>query len=221
MRYVNQTAGLTDLLPGRLVLERGAAADYRALAHFHYAAGAPATWAGVWAVRYFEERVGAKGQGCDETRDKDGALSFHSARTKRTQPATVAVAVLSYPVPSCRPRERWFGLTGTRAENLVFANANLRTISRVVVHPQFRSLGLSTLLVRCLCEHCDTRFVEAIAMMGRAHPLFDRAGMTRTNPDAPDDEPAYYVLDRLSVESIATTHTRRPTIDRHPERSAA
>jgi ABC-type ATPase with predicted acetyltransferase domain len=118
----------------------------------------------------------------------------------------VAVGVLSYPVPSCRPRERWFGLGPSRRENLVFANANLRTISRVIVHPQFRSLGLSTALVGCLCAHCDTRYVEAIAQMGHVHPLFTRAGMTRTNADHPE-EPAYFILDRH--EQIQTAPARR------------
>ena len=182
MSFVKHNARLPDFLPGRLVLGRGSGRDYGPLAAFHYAAGAPATWAAVWVVRYFEERIAAR------------------TRVDTTEPSparTVAVGVLSYPVPSCRPRQRWFGLSGSRADNLNFANANLRTISRVVVHPQFRSLGLSTLLVRCLCEHCDTRYVEAIALMGHVHPLFARAGMTRTNADHPE-EPAYFVLDRCA-----------------------
>ena len=171
MSSVNYNARLPDFLPGCLVLARGGARDYHALAAFHYAAGPPATWAGVWVVRYCDPNALAR------------------------PPRTVAVGVLSYPVPSCRPRERWFGLAGSRDQNLRFANASLRTISRVVVHPQFRALGLSTLLVRCLCHHCDTRYVEAIAQMGHVHPLFARAGMTRTNLDHLE-EPAYFVLDR-------------------------
>src|SRR5687768_15686791 len=49
--FVKHNARLPDFLPGRLVLGRGTGHDYRALAAFHYAAGAPATWAGVWVVR--------------------------------------------------------------------------------------------------------------------------------------------------------------------------
>jgi ABC-type ATPase with predicted acetyltransferase domain len=177
---VNYNAHLPDFLPGRLVLERGSARDYHALAAFHYAAGPPATWAGVWMVRYF---------------DSQRHVAVNSSRS-------VAVGVLSYPVPSCRPRERWFGLAGARDAILRAVNANLRTISRVVVHPQFRALGLSTLLVRCLCAHCDTRYVEAIAQMGHVHPLFTRAGMTRTNLDHPD-EPAYFVLDRHAEAEVS------------------
>ena len=191
------TRPLPDFLPGRLVLERGRASDYRALAAFHYAAGPPATWAGVWVVRYVERYAGGTACGCVCVESPARTPTRHctDTPTRSDHARTVAVAVLSYPVPSCRPRERWFGLTGSRSEKLRFANAHLRTISRVVVHPQFRSLGLSATLVRCLCEHCDTRYVEAIARMGRVVPLFERAGMTRVTP-ATRDEPAYFVFDR-------------------------
>ena len=37
---------------GRIVMEKGTLADYRRLAHLHYAPGDPATWAGVWRAVY-------------------------------------------------------------------------------------------------------------------------------------------------------------------------
>ena len=137
-----------DFLPGKFFLQRGCARDYHNLAAFHYVAKRPATWADVWVVRFVPRR-GAPGELLPDTT------------------RTIAIGVLSYPVPSCGPRERFLSLPRSRNDNLRFANAHIRTISRVIVHPQFRSLGLSTLLVRCLCEHCDTRYVEAIAQMGR------------------------------------------------------
>ena len=55
----------------------------------------------------------------------------------------IAVGVLSYPTPSHRGRERVLGLGGPRyGEKLRFVNAHVRTISRVIVHPQFRALGI-------------------------------------------------------------------------------
>jgi hypothetical protein len=166
---------LPDFLPGTLTLAPGSARDYRQLEQFHYLPKRPATWADVWSIR-FRPR--------DAPEDGDGRV--------------VAVGVLSYPVPSCRPRERFLGRLGlSRSENLRFANQHVRTISRVIVHPQFRSLGLSSVLVRCLCDSCTTRYVESIAMMARAHPFFDRAGMTRIEPEH-EDEPVYFILDRQS-----------------------
>src|SRR5687768_14033772 len=61
--FVKHNARLPDFLPGRLVLGNGTGHDYRALAAFHYAAGAPATWAGVWVVRYHHDRTAARDGG--------------------------------------------------------------------------------------------------------------------------------------------------------------
>ena len=158
-------------LPGRFVIEPGTMADYHALARFHYRPGKPATVAGIWRVRF-----------------------VYREQSKSDQLA--GVGVLSYPVPCCRERNIVFRLGGRRyGEKLAFANRNLRTISRVIVHPMFRAAGVASLLVRHLCEQCPTRYAEALATMGRVHPFFERAGMTRTDPDDPD-RPVYFHFDR-------------------------
>ncbi len=159
---------LPDFLPGTLTLEVGTRRDYKALSGFHYLAGPPATFAAVRTVRYADA----------------------------TGSRAVAVGVLSWPTARSRGRERFFALSGRRyGELLRFANANLRTISRVVVHPQFRSLGLATAVVRALIDAAPTRWVEASARMGRAVPMFERAGMARLDPPGEAD-PIYYAIDR-------------------------
>lgn len=161
---------LPEFLPGTLAIVRGNAADYRTLARFHYLAGPPGTRAAVWTVRYTPS---------------DAGISSCPA----------AVAVLSWPTPCHRWRYKALGLTDFKyGERLTWGNANLRTISRVIVHPQFRALGLAGTLVRWTCANCDTRYVDATARMGRVHPFFERAGMTPI-PVGPDDA-AYYLLDR-------------------------
>jgi ABC-type ATPase with predicted acetyltransferase domain len=72
-------------------------------------------------------------------------------------------------------------------------NKNLRTISRVVVHPQFRGVGLGSELVRRILQECPTRYVETIAAMGKVHPFFEKAGMTRVQHEG---EKAYFLYDR-------------------------
>ena len=152
-------------LPGRLAVSPGIAADYAALARFHYVARRPATFAGVIVARY----------------TPDGGRS-----------QTVGVAVLSWPSALNRTRHRVFGLKSMPfGQRLRWVNANVRTVSRVIVHPQFRSLGLSTRLIDAAAALCPTPYVEASARMGRAHPLFDRAGFTRVEP-ATRDEPLYF-----------------------------
>ena len=162
---------LPDFLPGRLCLRHGDADDYQALEGFHYCARRPATWAGVLSITY----TGGRGE---------------------DPPARViAVAVLSWPTAVSRPRREVFGLNSSDyGGQLRFANRHVRTISRVIVHPQFRGLGLARVLVEAMCAICPTRIVEATAAMGAAHPLFERAGMNR-HPRC-DGGPAYYWLDR-------------------------
>lgn len=150
----------TDLgLPGRLELRIGQAADYRQLARFHYAAHAPASFALVGVIDYLA------GPACRRA---------------------VAVGVLSYPALNCRAREHAMHLGKVPAQwRWAYLNRHLRTISRVIVHPQFRGIGLSTALVRFLVSQSPTRYVEAIARMGAHHPLFARAGMRLLAPGPP------------------------------------
>ncbi|HEY8667832.1 MAG TPA: hypothetical protein VIL86_14285, partial [Tepidisphaeraceae bacterium] len=103
--------------------------------------------------------------------------------------------VLSWPTVRSAPRERCFGMEGWEpARRLAWVNANLRAISRVIVHPRFRGIGLASRLIQCMFNDCDTRYIEALAVMGRVHRLFDAAGMTRIA--GRKNEPAYFVLDR-------------------------
>ena len=169
---------LATFLPGKLALGLGGRAEYDELARFHYVAGRPATMAQVWVVRYEEEG------GKVEARTGEGRV--------------VAVAVVSYPTPRCRGREQYFSLAGlSYRQKILFANANVRTISRVVVHPQFRSLGLASILVRHACENSQTRYTEALAVMARAHPFFERGGMTKIEVrGGVEDGPWYFLHDK-------------------------
>jgi GNAT superfamily N-acetyltransferase len=161
------------ILPGRFVLRRGAPSDYHSLAHLHYRQRPPATWAAVWVVVYLA----------------DG----------REQ--VVAVGVLSYPVPMLRARIDRFQLDVRRyGDCLRFANENVRTISRVVVRPEFRALGLASVVVRALIRSATTPFVECSASMGRFTCFLRRAGL-RPVP-RPSTEPAYFISARRSPAQI-------------------
>lgn len=163
-------------LPGTLRLAPGRAADYRQLERFHYALHRPASFARVWTIRY---RPAASPPGEDRI---------------------IAVAVLSYPPLRCAARERVLGLSPPDGRQLApFVNRHLRTISRVVVHPQFRGIGLASLLIRAACALAGTPLVEAIARMGAAHPLFERAGMMH-QPTLPGE--AAYFLYRPVTSSL-------------------
>lgn len=160
---------MTLALPGELWTAPGAFNDYKTLERFHYLPRRPRTPQVIRAA-YFRPPGG--------------------------EARCVGVALLCWPTAVSAGRDRAFGLTGqTFGQRVRFANAHVRTISRVIVHPTFRAVGLCTQLIRELIERCPTRYVEASAMMARAHPLFDRAGMTRFDP--PDEtRPVYFLFDR-------------------------
>lgn len=153
-------------LGGEVRIERGTVGDYRELERFHYARGRPATWAGIWRVVFGVRSTG---------------FSLRSSeQPEGWTPNLAAVGVLSWPTLACAIRERHFGIQHwTRQDKIAFVNANLRTISRIIVHPQFRGIGLASRLVRHLCQACPTRYVEAMSKLACVHPLFERGGMRR------------------------------------------
>jgi len=61
-------------------------------------------------------------------------------------------------------------------------NACVRRISRVIVEPRYRGLGLGAMLVRDTLGQVGAAMVEATAVMGAVHPFFERAGMRAFAP---------------------------------------
>ncbi|MCC6675622.1 MAG: hypothetical protein IT436_00635 [Phycisphaerales bacterium] len=136
--------------PGGIRIEVGSAGDYRALARFHYRAGAPATWALV--LRAVDARSGA----------------------------IAGVLVVSMPTLHGSARRRaWPGVFEDRdpVRAAAVLRRELRTISRVVIDPRYRGLGVATALVRRYLTRPLTPRTEAVAAMGECCPLFAAAGM--------------------------------------------
>lgn len=147
-------------LGGELQLEDGSIHDFDRLAAHHYRAGRPATITQVHRMVFHPDSTG-------------GA------------PILAGVLVVSHPPLDARARRRALGdryrdlPTGMRGRAL---NREVRTISRVVVDPRFRGLGVAARLVRRALAGADTPCTEAFATMGRLHPFFERAGMQRFDP---------------------------------------
>jgi hypothetical protein len=64
-----------------------------------------------------------------------------------------------------------------RSTQLELINANIRRISRVIIDPRFRGLGLASRLVSLTMPMVNVPIVEAVAVMGWVNPFFERAGM--------------------------------------------
>jgi hypothetical protein len=124
--------------------------DFRRLSAFHYRAGPPATVAGILTAEHPRHGL-------------------------------VGVLVASRPTLNARWRElAWPGQyrTGHRRDDAARLNAEVRTISRVIVHPRLRALGMAARLVRAYLSSPLTIRTEAVAAMGAVCPFFAAAGMT-------------------------------------------
>jgi hypothetical protein len=65
-------------------------------------------------------------------------------------------------------------------------NEKLSIVSRVVVHPKYRTVGLGSKLIHETLPLAGTPFVEMVAVMARYNPFADRAGMRRVAVQKPD-----------------------------------
>lgn len=155
-----KASGLCD----SLALVQGGVADYNALKEHHYRADRPATMTRVLALRHTS---------------RNAVVRFMH---RDAQSQTVAVLIESLPSLSCKMRD-WalndrYGSWLSPGQRATLLNAEVRVISRVVVHPCWRGLGLAVRLVRHALQNPTTIYTEALAAMGRVNPFFERAGMT-------------------------------------------
>ena len=65
-----------------------------------------------------------------------------------------------------------------RSTQLALVNENVRRISRVIIEPRFRGLGLASRLVRETMPRLNVPIIEAVAVMGLVNPFLEKAGMT-------------------------------------------
>lgn len=135
----------------------GSLADYKQLAHFHYRDGRPGPVASIFVLK-------SNGSLCD------------------LQPkAPVGVIVYSMPSPVLEMRSVMtdhFFASLDRGTQLALVNKNVRRISRVIIEPRFRGLGLASRLVRETMPRMNVPIIEAVALMGLVNPFLEKAGMT-------------------------------------------
>lgn len=134
----------------RFKIVDGVISDYKSLSHFHYRSSRPGPYEKIYAAKLDNETVG--------------------------------VIVYSLPSPSCELRNIATGnyfLGLDRRSQLAMLNKKIRTISRVIIEPRFRGLGLAVRLVRETMPMLNFAMIEALAVMGRANPFFEKAGMKK------------------------------------------
>jgi len=186
-------------------IERGTATDWRALAPLHYRSHHAGAVTDVFRMVYEPApRAGPAGAGISRRCRRGLGEAAYGRRV------LVGVLVVSRSALSVGARDRatggryrTAGLGRTATADLV--NRELRVISRVVIAPNWRGLGLAGRLVADALPQIGTPYVEAMAAMGRVHPFFERAGMTAyPQPPSPQAERL-----RACLEAVGISRVRR------------
>jgi energy-coupling factor transporter ATP-binding protein EcfA2 len=95
----------------------------------------------------------------------------------------IGVIVYAYPPPNCGGR----GLVLPRMP-MKELNAKLSIISRIVIHPKYRSIGLGAKLIRDTLPRVGTPYVEMVAVMAKYNPFAEKAGMRNVVTKDPPEE---------------------------------
>ena len=182
-------------------IERGTRDDWLALAPLHYRSHHAGAITDVFRIAY-----------------TNGARPASGAANQ----VLVGVIVYSRSPLSLSARDRAtggrYGTAGLgRVAVAHLINEELRIISRVVIAPNWRGLGLASRLVAETMPQVGTPYVEALAAMGEMHPLFVRAGMT-AYPQPPAEEGERL---RAALEAAGISRTDRRSADAIERKIAA
>jgi ABC-type transport system involved in cytochrome c biogenesis ATPase subunit/N-acetylglutamate synthase-like GNAT family acetyltransferase len=97
----------------------------------------------------------------------------------------IGVIVYSHSYLNLKPRNMVFGdryvFTPGDLHKARLINEEIARISRVVIHPKFRGIGLGEFLVKETLPKIKAKVVEVLAVMAKYNPFFEKAGMSRVD----------------------------------------
>ena len=126
------------------------------------------------------------------------------------------VGIIIYSMPACSVQlrniatEGLFTKLGSSSVNMQLINQNIRTIARVVIEPRYRALGLAYELVEKTMPLLNMPYIEALAVMGKVNPFFEKAGMMKFE----GTEPVRSVKLRQALSTIGIEQTDLVDIER-------
>jgi ABC-type lipoprotein export system ATPase subunit/GNAT superfamily N-acetyltransferase len=148
------------------------------------------------SVKYYANEPAKECSLAKEMRVEDGTFGdykrlsvFHYRSSRCPPPRKIfvlrrgdelcGVVVYSFPPSMTFGRSRvWKGDFGR-------LQREVSTVSRVVVHPKYRTVGLGVRLVRETLDLVGTCCVESLAVMAKYNPFFERAGMWKIAESKP------------------------------------
>jgi ABC-type lipoprotein export system ATPase subunit/GNAT superfamily N-acetyltransferase len=111
-------------------------------------------------------------------------FAYHKIFALKRDDETVGAIVYGSPPITVTGRRQALGKHLTINE----VNRDLTRISRVVVHPKYRTIGLGAKIVAETLPLAGKPYVETIAVMAKYNPFFERAGMTKIAETKPDPQ---------------------------------
>jgi len=157
-----------------MVLAEGTYADWKKLSVFHYRSHRTPPQRKIFIIK-------------------------RSTGYKQEDDELCGIVVYSYPPIVTFGRRQAFGKVVKQPE----LNQKISIISRVVVHPKYRSIGLGQKLIRETLNSCPTEYAETIAVMAKYNPFFEKAGMQKVMEKIPSKTltNAVQELERLGFDS--------------------
>jgi GNAT superfamily N-acetyltransferase len=96
----------------------------------------------------------------------------------------IGVIVYGSPPPQTAGRRQAVGYS----PNIEEINRDWAVVSRVIIHPKYRTTGLGARLVRDTLPKIGRRHVELVAVMAQYNPFAEHAGMKLIRKSEPSDE---------------------------------
>lgn len=97
----------------------------------------------------------------------------------------IGVIVYSNSYLNLKPRNMVFGdryrFTAGDLHKAVLINDEVARISRVIIHPKFRGIGLGEFLVKQTLPLIKAKVVEVLAVMAKYNPFLEKAGMIKVD----------------------------------------
>jgi ABC-type lipoprotein export system ATPase subunit len=108
------------------------------------------------------------------------------------------VIAYCYPFPACAGRN----LVLPKMD-LKEINQKLSLLSRIVIHPKYRSIGLGEKLIRDSLPIAGTPYVEMVAVMPKYNPFAEKAGMRRVLLKEPPKQASHIAagLEKLGFDT--------------------
>jgi ABC-type ATPase with predicted acetyltransferase domain len=122
---------------------------------------------------------------------------YHKIFTMKRGEELVGAVVYGSPPITVTGRRQALG----RAIPIQEVNSDFIRVSRVVIHPKYRTIGLGAKIVAETLPLAGKRYVEAVAVMAKYNPFFEKAGMKKVAETVPDPK-TLQILDKLRTLSV-------------------